>query len=71
MVKRRRADQKKGIFCLEGIWYGDKDKTSVEPVLRFLETMDDWKVPYVHRRVATRGEFDFHLQKWKPSSFKN
>lgn len=71
MAKRRRANQTKGIFCLEGIWYGDKDKTSVEPVLRFLETMDALKVPYVHRGVATRGEFDFHLQKWKQSSFKN
>ena len=70
MAKRRRADQKKGIFCLEGIWYGDKDKTSVEPVLRFLETMDDLEVLYQHRGVATRGEFDFHLQRWKQSSFK-
>ena len=70
MAKRRRVDQTKGIFCLEGYWDREKGKTSVEHMLRFLETMDDWQVPYVHRRVATRGEFDFHLQKWKQSSFK-
>jgi hypothetical protein len=28
---------KHGIFCLEGDWYGLKDRTSVEPVLQLLE----------------------------------
>ena len=33
----KKKDQKKGIFCLEGHWWGVKGKTTVEPVRsRFL-----------------------------------
>ena len=35
-----RRDQRKGIFCLEGDWWGVKDFTTVEPVLRLLETAE-------------------------------
>lgn len=32
-----------GIFCLEGDWWGVKDRTSVEPILRLLETMRPYR----------------------------
>ncbi len=63
------TNKKKGIFCLEGDWWGVRDKTSVEPLLRLLETMGDYKVPYFHHDVATHEEFDFYLNKWRGKSF--
>ena len=58
------AKASKGIFCLEGGWGGVKDRTSVEPTLRLLETMRPYKVPYFHHDVGTHDEFRFYLQKW-------
>ena len=37
MAGRRRADSRRGIYCLEGDRFGKKDKTSVEPTLRLQE----------------------------------
>lgn len=63
------TNKKKGIFCLEGDWWGVRDKTSIEPLLRLLETMGDYKVPYFHHDVATHDELDFYLNKWRGKSF--
>ena len=71
MAKRRRVDQEKGIYCLEGNWFGQNDKTTVEPVLRLLETVRHLQVPYLRKDVATRGEFEFRLKEWGKASFKN
>ena len=65
----KKKDEKKGIFCLEGDWWDVKDTTSVEPVLRLLQTMGGYKVRYVHRDIGTREEFDFYLKKWSGRSF--
>ena len=67
----KTKDQKKGIFCLEACaWFGGlKDKTTVEPVLRLLESTKDYRVPYLHFDVATREELDFYLKKWCGTSF--
>ncbi len=54
----------KGIFCLEGDWYGVKDPTTVEPVLRLLKSCNDYRVPYIHRDVGTVEEFYYYLRKW-------
>lgn len=67
----KRKDQRKGIFCLEGPWWGVKGKTTVEPVLRLLETMSGYNVSYRHYDVGTREEFDFYLKKWRGASFKD
>ena len=40
----KKTDDKKGIFCLEGEWWGVKDTSSVEPVLRLLQTMRGYRV---------------------------
>ena len=60
----KTKSDRKGVFCLEGDWWGVKDRTSVEPTLRLLETMRDYKVPYFHHDVGTHEEFHFYLQKW-------
>ena len=65
----KKNNEAKGIFCLEGEWWGVKDTTSVEPVLRLLQTMGGYKVPYVHRDIGTREEFDFYLKKWSGQSY--
>ena len=67
----KTKDQKKGIFCLEGSWWGVKDKTSIEPMLRLLEIQADSRVPYRHYDVATREELDFYLKKWRGASFND
>lgn len=66
----KKKDQKKGVFCLEGPWWGVKDRSSVEPVLRLLETHADSRVPYLHFDVGTREELDFYLKKWTGASFR-
>lgn len=44
----KKKSQRKGIFCLEGHWWGVKDKTSIEPVLRLLETLSGFNASYRH-----------------------
>lgn len=61
---RQRANPK-GIFCLEGDWWGHVTrKASVEPVLEVLHQWDPYYVPFVHRDVATRSEFEYYIKKW-------
>ena len=64
----KKKDQRKGIFCLEASgWFGGKDKTTVEPVLRLLKT--GYGIPYLRHDVGTRAEFCFYLKKWRGKSF--
>lgn len=58
----------KGVFCLEGYWYGDhRDKTSVFPVLDLLNRYNN--LPFLHHRCCTKEEFVFALNRWKNKSF--
>ena len=63
--------QRKGIFCLEGHWWGVKGKTTIEPALQLLATMSGYNASYRHYDVGTREEFDFYLKKWCGASFKD
>jgi len=55
----------KGIFCLEGDWWGRLARLStVEPILKLLRRWNPYYVPYVHRDVATRAEFEHYIRKW-------
>ena len=65
----KRKNETKGVFCLENDWWGVKDKTTVEPLLHLLQTLGTYRVPYVHRDIGTRAEFDFYLKKWCGRSF--
>ena len=59
----RKADQTKGIFCLEGLWDTDLKKGStVRPLLELLRV--NVNIPYIHRECATVSEFEFYAQKW-------
>ena len=67
----RRLNQTKGIFCLEtDSWEGTKDRSSVEPVLGLLERLKDDKVPYMHKRIATREEMQHSLDRYLQPGFK-
>ena len=58
----------KGVFCLEGFWYGDhRDTTSVCPVLDLVHRYQN--MPFIHHRCATREEFVFSINRWKTRSF--
>jgi hypothetical protein len=58
----------KGIFCLEGFWYGDhRDPTTVLPILELINRCH--KIPFVHHRCATKEEVLYSLQRWKTKSF--
>ncbi len=54
---------RKGIFCLEAEWFGLRSSVSVRPALEFLRA-SDFRVPYIHRDVATRAELEHYLRKW-------
>ena len=60
----------KGVFCLEtDQWFRQKDRSSVEPVLRLVERL--CKTRYEHRDVATEGEFKFFLDKYLVPGYDN
>lgn len=64
-IRSHRSAATKGIFCLEGDWWGKLHKAStVEPILELLGKWDPYYVPYIHRDVATRAEFDLYVGKW-------
>ena len=54
----KKKGQKKGVFCLEGPRWGVEDRSSLEPVLRLLETLKSYRVPYLYFDVGTREELD-------------
>jgi len=59
----------KGIFCLEGDWWGIKDQTTVEPALELLSKYyaNTPPVPspfYIHKDIGTIEEFEYYLKKW-------
>lgn len=56
---------KRGVFCLEGDWLGDLKKPhTVEPMLALLRSAETYRVPYIHRNVATLGEFEHYVDRW-------
>ncbi|MEO8771588.1 MAG: DUF6642 family protein [Ferruginibacter sp.] len=60
--------KQKGVFCLEGYWYGDhRDTTSMEPVLQLVQKFGN--VPYLHHRCTTLEEFVASIKRWKIRSF--
>ena len=54
----------RGIFCIETVWFGAEDYTSVRPMLQMLK--DSFlEVPFVYRIAQTREEFILNLVQWK------
>lgn len=62
-------NNKKGIFCIEGLWDQDlRDKTSVYPILDLLQRFKD--IPFIYKDAATKGEFEFYLKKWTQRKYE-
>lgn len=58
----------KGVFCVEGFWYGDhRDDTSVYPVLDLVHRCE--KVPFKYHRCGTVAEFAYSVSRWRTKSF--
>lgn len=56
------------IYCLEGDWYGDHNRSAtVRPMLELLGQSARGRVEFVHRHVATREELAHHLRRWRRS----
>lgn len=69
--KARRKDQIKGVFCLEADqYYGQKDRSSVEPMLRLLEGVKGLQIPYEHRPIGTRRELEYCLDRYLQPTYK-
>lgn len=53
------------IFCLETEWtqsvHDMKNASQVLPLLEFAKHCNDMYIPYAHRTVATRSEFDYYM----------
>lgn len=69
MATYRTNGESKGIYCLETNWFGDRDRTTVEPALSLLHRKRGVKVPYLHFFVATKQEFEYRLKKWALKEF--
>ena len=60
---------KKGIFCLEGLWYDDlRKRSTVKPILELLELNSN--IPFLHSDCATEEEFKFYINKWRTVKYK-
>lgn len=63
-------NKSRGVFCLEGHWYGDhRDTTSVYPILDLVHRFH--KMPFIHHKCSTIEEFEFSIKRWKTKSFHN
>lgn len=59
----RKANQAKGVFCLEGPWESDLSVgSSVRPLLELLRI--NAEIPYIHRECSTGVELEHYLSKW-------
>ena len=61
----------RGIFCIETVWFGNEDRTSIRPMLEFLESAYT-QVPFIHGDAVSLDEFKYHLVRWmvtEPSEY--
>lgn len=57
------ASKRRGVFCIETVWYETEDHTSMRPALELLR--DGYlKVPLVHRTAITKDEFTACVMEW-------
>lgn len=60
-----------GIICIETEWQitkrGNRRPVNSEPLMEFIGTM--YNVPYIYRRVATRGELVYYLEQFKKHEY--
>lgn len=56
------AALRRGIYCVETVWFDPASNMSMRPVLDFLRAR--FNTPYVHRNAITKDEFLAHLDLW-------
>lgn len=54
---------RRGIFCLETVWFGSDDRTSVKPAFELLDK-SFLSVPFLHYNAVTKEELHYHLDNW-------
>ena len=63
------------IFCLETEWtqsvHDMKSASQVLPLLEFAKHCEGMIVPYVHRKIATKAEFDYYMQHLSYPAYDN
>ena len=52
----------KSIYCIETVWSGSKDRSSMRPIFQVLE--DICATPYIYRDAATKHEFVNYINNW-------
>jgi len=66
----RKADQTKGVFCIEGPWESDlRIGSTVRPLLELLRV--NAEIPYIHRECSTGIELEHYLAKWTQQRYSN
>lgn len=61
----KRLANPKGVFCIEGDWWGHTSRqASVRPALELLRNWDPYYVPHMHWPVCTADSMEFYLRKW-------
>ena len=58
-----KGSELRGIFCIETVWFGDTDKTSMRPMLQWLH--DVYGTPFLYRDAISLEEFLRYLDVWR------
>lgn len=53
----------RGIFCIETVWFGTTDRTSMRPMLQWLH--DAYGTPFLYRDAISHEEFFRYLDAWR------
>ena len=71
-AQRREKDQmpggkseKRGIWCLETVWFDSESNASIRPMLELVNAL--YGTPYVHRNAVSKDEFFYFLEAWANS----
>lgn len=52
----------RGVYCIETVWFGHDDKTSMRPLLQWLH--DVYSTPFLYRDAISPSEFFRYLDIW-------
>ena len=68
MADKNKA-RKRGIWCLETVWFDSTSNLSVRPVLELMNSL--YGTPFVHRNAVTKDEFLQFLNAWMDAGSKD
>ena len=61
MTDKKKA-RRRGIWCLETVWYQPENNLSVRPILELMNAL--YGTPFVHRNAVSKEEFWFFVEAW-------